>query len=62
MKTTIFPPEELQLKIEVLRSDMIATAQLKGLTHPDTIKLSKELDDLLNEHQKNQIEMPLIIF
>ncbi|MGE7664679.1 Spo0E family sporulation regulatory protein-aspartic acid phosphatase [Ureibacillus composti] len=60
MKTNGFPLEELQFKIEDLRSHMIATGQLKGLTHPDTIKLSQELDVLLNEYQK-QIEMTLII-
>ena len=52
MKLNVLPLEELQFKIEVLRSHMIATGQLKGLTHPDTIKLSKELDVLLNKYQK----------
>ena len=48
----MLPLEEVKFKIEVLRSHMIDTGQLKGLTHPDTIKLSQELDVLLNEYLK----------
>ena len=52
MKTKVLSLEELEYKIDFLRTRMIATGQLKGLTHPDTIKFSQELDVLLNKYQK----------
>lgn len=61
MKTKVLRLEEKQFNIEVLRSHMIATGQLKGLTHADTIKLSKELDILLNEYQNSKSKCPLLI-
>ncbi|HWK21987.1 MAG TPA: aspartyl-phosphate phosphatase Spo0E family protein [Ureibacillus sp.] len=61
MKTSALTLEEMQSKIEVLRSQMITIGQLKGLTHHNTIKISQELDVLLNEYQKKQIEMTFII-
>lgn len=36
-------------EIVVLRKKMITTGIQKGLTHPETIKFSKELDRLINK-------------
>ncbi|OIJ12031.1 hypothetical protein BKP37_14730 [Anaerobacillus alkalilacustris] len=41
---------KLEMKINSLRALMVSTAQLKGFTHPDTIKCSQELDVCLNEY------------
>ncbi|WP_084787507.1 aspartyl-phosphate phosphatase Spo0E family protein [Anaerobacillus alkalidiazotrophicus] len=46
------------MKINSLRALMVSTAQLKGVTHPDTIKSSQELDVCLNEYLK--ISIPYI--
>lgn len=43
---------ELEEKIFILQTHMIAIGKLKGLTHNDTIKCSQELDTLMNEYQK----------
>ncbi|ATP42398.1 hypothetical protein CSE16_07740 [Solibacillus sp. R5-41] len=37
-------------KIEKLRSQLINVGMEKGLTHPNTIKISQDLDKLLNEY------------
>lgn len=59
MNTKTLPHEEVQFKIEEIRNQMIDAGLLKGLTHPDTIKISQELDLLMNEYQKIQTEMAL---
>ncbi|WP_245980305.1 aspartyl-phosphate phosphatase Spo0E family protein [Peribacillus asahii] len=48
--------QELEYKIDVLRTLMIAVGKSKGLNHPSTIKFSQELDVLLNVYQKNQLK------
>ncbi|OIJ13371.1 hypothetical protein BKP35_09045 [Anaerobacillus arseniciselenatis] len=53
--------KELELKINKLRRCMVFTAQLKGTNHSDTIKQSQELDQLLNDYQKNIPLMPAAI-
>ena len=35
-------------EIERKREEMIRSGMVKGLKHPDTVKLSEELDKLLN--------------
>ncbi|WP_311315611.1 aspartyl-phosphate phosphatase Spo0E family protein [Neobacillus niacini] len=40
--------EELTRKIELIRGKMITIGMKKGLTSPDTISLSKILDQLIN--------------
>lgn len=62
MKTKVLSLEELEYKIDFLRTRMIATGQLKGLTHPDTIKFSQELDVLLNKYQKIKSKWPIILW
>lgn len=52
MKTKVLSLEELEYQIDTLRTRMITVGILKGLIHPDTIKLSQELDILLNKYQK----------
>jgi stage 0 sporulation regulatory protein len=52
MKPLILSLKEMEYKIDILRTHMIAIGKLKGLTHPDTIQSSQELDFLLNQYQK----------
>ena len=42
--------------LEVTREKMIKSALEKGLSNSETIKLSKELDHLLNEFQYDDID------
>ncbi|AXI29470.1 hypothetical protein CIB87_10770 [Priestia megaterium] len=44
----------LRKKIEYLREQMIQTGLQQGLTSSNTIKLSQELDKLLNVYTKNK--------
>ncbi|MFB5282562.1 Spo0E family sporulation regulatory protein-aspartic acid phosphatase [Peribacillus sp. Hz7] len=48
--------QELEYRIDVLRTHMIAIGKSKGLNHPNTIKFSQELDSLLNVYQKNKLK------
>ncbi|MDN7242292.1 aspartyl-phosphate phosphatase Spo0E family protein [Planococcus sp. N028] len=41
----------LKIKIDSLREKLIAVGLLKGLSHPDTIKISQELDEWLDRYQ-----------
>ncbi|RSL32877.1 aspartyl-phosphate phosphatase Spo0E family protein [Salibacterium salarium] len=41
---------KLEHKIKTLRIRMVYNGQSKGLTHPDTIKYSQELDVYLNQY------------
>jgi hypothetical protein len=51
MESTNLTLIELENKIKSLRIQMMCTAKLKGINHPDTIKFSQELDLILNEYQ-----------
>lgn len=42
---------ELAYKINIIRQLMISTGQTKGLNHPDTLKYSQELDELIFKTQ-----------
>jgi len=44
----------LEIKINFKRNRMIRSGIKKGLNHPDTIRLSQQLDKLLNEYQKGK--------
>jgi hypothetical protein len=44
--------EELLYLIENKRSEMVLTAEKTGLLSKQTIKMSKELDELLNLHNQ----------
>lgn len=49
---------DLNKDIKDLRNQMIHLGLTKGLSHPDTIKYSQKLDQLINIHQKfNQQEV-----
>lgn len=41
-------------QLEVLREKMIKTGLEQGLQNMETIKISKQLDDLLNEYERLQ--------
>ncbi|MER2030234.1 MAG: aspartyl-phosphate phosphatase Spo0E family protein [Solibacillus sp.] len=43
---------EIKKKIQKLRFHLISVGMKKGLTHPDTIQVSQNLDKLLNEYGK----------
>ncbi|WP_228547586.1 aspartyl-phosphate phosphatase Spo0E family protein [Filobacillus milosensis] len=43
---------KLQLEIEQLRDQMVQHANKNGYTSPESIRLSQELDNLLNEYQR----------
>jgi len=43
---------EIMKKIQKLRTHLISVEMKKGLTHPDTIQVSQNLDKLLNEYGK----------
>lgn len=47
-----FPFIKDEMKIENVRKQMVKTAMQKGLSHPSTIKLSQQLDGLLNGYNK----------
>ncbi|WP_232334381.1 aspartyl-phosphate phosphatase Spo0E family protein [Oceanobacillus sp. AG] len=48
-------------QIEVLRKEMIQTAEENGLNHEKCITISKELDQLLNEYERvKQVSSPKI--
>ncbi|UGB28800.1 aspartyl-phosphate phosphatase Spo0E family protein [Metabacillus sp. B2-18] len=49
------PSNDLLIKINSLRSELIEIGLLIGLNHPITISLSQKLDNLITEYQKNQI-------
>nr|WP_106783199.1 aspartyl-phosphate phosphatase Spo0E family protein [Lysinibacillus timonensis] len=40
---------ELECQIFHLRTRMIQLGRLKGLVHPETVKCSQELDEILNQ-------------
>ena len=52
MKTKVASIKDLENEINILRNRMIDTVMSKGITHPDSIICSQELDVLLNKHQK----------
>ena len=49
MKRFLFK-KMLKLKIEIKRKDMYKKAQDLGLTHPQVVNCSQELDILLNNY------------
>ncbi|WP_237562859.1 aspartyl-phosphate phosphatase Spo0E family protein [Bacillus dakarensis] len=40
---------EIENKIKLIRNKMIDSGIKKGFSHPDTVKLSQELDRLMNK-------------
>ena len=52
MKTKVASIKDLENEINILRNRMIDTVMTKGITHPDSIICSQELDVLLNKYQK----------
>lgn len=41
--------KELEVRIEALRGEMVHVGMSRGLTDPETVRISQELDGLLNE-------------
>lgn len=46
--------EDIHKQIEELRKQMIAIAEEHGRIHPSCIEVSKELDMLLNQYEKEK--------
>ena len=44
--------DELNEQIEAKRAEMVTVGIKIGLAHPDTVRISQELDELLNEHAR----------
>lgn len=44
---------EMKCKINDLRTHLIEIGMLQGLSHPETVKSSQELDKLLYQFQRN---------
>lgn len=44
---------ELLIEINMLRNNLILIGRLKGLSHPETLRCSQELDDLIYKFQKS---------
>ncbi len=40
--------KKLQVAVEAKRKEMVTIGMSKGLSHPDTVRVSQELDELLN--------------
>jgi hypothetical protein len=40
--------------LEEKRAEMVVVGMEKGLGHPETIRISQELDQLLNTHAKQE--------
>ncbi|USK71742.1 aspartyl-phosphate phosphatase Spo0E family protein [Peribacillus asahii] len=60
MNTKTLSLKDLENSIYYFRTHMITSGISKGLTHPDTIKCSQELDILLNEYQKMKVDQSTI--
>ncbi|MFD2639298.1 aspartyl-phosphate phosphatase Spo0E family protein [Piscibacillus salipiscarius] len=43
--------KKLEVRIKALKQYMISTAYEKGFNHPHTVKISQELDTVLNKYQ-----------
>lgn len=46
---------EVEKEMEFKRQRMIDAGERLGLTHPETVRLSQEVDKLHNEHMKIQM-------
>ncbi|WP_096550541.1 aspartyl-phosphate phosphatase Spo0E family protein [Ureibacillus thermosphaericus] len=52
--------DRLKLHLEYVREKMIRSGLENGLQSPKTIRLSKQLDQILNQYQKHE-KSPLIM-
>ncbi|MGG0283871.1 aspartyl-phosphate phosphatase Spo0E family protein [Peribacillus butanolivorans] len=53
LKTAVLSLNEMKSNIDCLRAHLIEIGTLKGLSHPETIKSSQELDKWLYKYQKS---------
>jgi hypothetical protein len=53
MKKTFYRSNEILSKIKILQKELIYIGKTKGLSHPETLRLSEELDKLIYELQKS---------
>jgi stage 0 sporulation regulatory protein len=56
IKTNDFTLQKLIMEINSLRNYLIIIGEIKGLNHPDTIKISQELDLLINIYQHSRVQ------
>lgn len=52
MEVTRLNPADLLNRIETLRRNMIEVANNKGFSSNESIEISRELDNLLNQYEK----------
>jgi stage 0 sporulation regulatory protein len=50
----LLPLRKLQQEIANKRNEMVQLGMSKGLSHPETVKVSQELDELLNKLAKHK--------
>lgn len=50
-KEELLNTKKLEVRIKTLKQYMISTAYAKGFNHPQTVKISQELDEVLNKYQ-----------
>ncbi len=54
MEVTRLNPADLLNRIEILRRSMIEVAIDKGFSSTESIEISRELDNLLNQYEKTK--------
>lgn len=54
MEVTRLNPADLLNRIEILRRSMIEVAVDKGFSSTESIEISRELDNLLNQYEKTK--------
>ena len=52
MTNSYYPPAQLLIRLNILRRKLNKTAEQKGLGHPMTLALSRRVDELVIEIQK----------
>lgn len=57
MTSAYYPPAERLIRLNILRRKMERIGEKKGLGHPMTLALSRKLDELVVEVQREE-EMP----
>jgi len=55
MSLTVNNKADLYQQIEYLKIQLIELSTKKGMLHPETIQLSQELDQLLNQIQSQKL-------
>ncbi|WP_415813396.1 aspartyl-phosphate phosphatase Spo0E family protein [Mesobacillus thioparans] len=57
MENSLSRTKILCCRIKILRKRLISFGELKGLTHPETVKCSEKLDRLIFKYIKSQVNL-----